>query len=92
MPKKSDTYSVIGTRQPRLDGPFKATGRSQFTDDVILPGTLHGKIVRSPVTRGKIRNIDTSRAEIGSSATTSSGSITIALANPILCLCPPENS
>ena len=63
MPKKSDTYSVIGTRQPRLDGPFKATGRSQFTDDVILPGTLHGKIVRSPVTRVKIRNIDTSRAE-----------------------------
>jgi 4-hydroxybenzoyl-CoA reductase subunit alpha len=63
MSKKSDTYSVIGKRQPRLDGPFKATGRSQFTDDVILPGTLHGKIVRSPITRGKILNIDTSRAK-----------------------------
>ena len=63
MPKKSDTYSVIGKRQPRLDGPFKATGRSQFTDDITLPGMLYGKIVRSSIPRGKILNIDTSRAQ-----------------------------
>ena len=63
MTKKDDRYSVIGKRQPRLDGVFKATGRSQFTDDIVLPGMLHGKIVRSPIVRGKILNIDTSRAE-----------------------------
>jgi 4-hydroxybenzoyl-CoA reductase subunit alpha len=55
--------SVIGTRQPKLDAPLKATGRSEFTDDIRLPGLLHGKIVRSPIQRGKIVNIDTSRAE-----------------------------
>ena len=63
MPRRSDTYSVVGKRQPRLDGPLKATGRSQFTDDIILPGMLHGKIVRSCIPRGRILNINTSQAE-----------------------------
>ena len=63
MSMKSDKFSVIGKRQPKLDGPLKATGRSQFTDDVVLPGMLHGKIVRSPIPRGKILNIDASKAE-----------------------------
>ena len=62
MSMKSDKFSVIGKRQPKLDGPLKATGRSQFTDDVVLPGMLHGKIVRSPIPRGKILNIDASKA------------------------------
>jgi len=63
MPRKSDQFSVIGKRQPRLDGVSKATGRSKFTDDVNLPGMLHAKIVRSPIPSGKIINIDTSKAE-----------------------------
>ncbi len=63
MPRSSNDYSVIGKRQPKLDGPLKTTGRSQFTDDIDLPGMLHGKIVRSPVARGKIISIDTTKAE-----------------------------
>jgi 4-hydroxybenzoyl-CoA reductase subunit alpha len=63
MPRINGKYSVIGKRQPRLDGVFKATGRSEFTDDVILPGMLHGKIVRSNVPSGKILNIDISKAQ-----------------------------
>jgi 4-hydroxybenzoyl-CoA reductase subunit alpha len=63
MSPKSEKYSVVGKRQPKLDAPLKATGRSQFTDDVVLPGMLHGKIVRSTIPRGKILNIDVSRAE-----------------------------
>jgi len=59
----ADKFSVIGKRQTKLDGPLKTTGRSQFTDDVVLPGMLHGKIVRSIIPRGKILNIDTSKAE-----------------------------
>jgi len=59
----ADKFSVIGKRQTKLDGPLKTTGRSQFTDDVVLPGMLHGKIVRSTIPRGKILNIDTSKAE-----------------------------
>ena len=63
MARKTDKYSVIGKRQPRLDGPLKASGRSQFSDDIRLPGMLHGKIVRSSITRGKILNVDMSLAE-----------------------------
>ncbi|MCP4199687.1 MAG: molybdopterin-dependent oxidoreductase [Proteobacteria bacterium] len=63
MGRKARNYSVVGTRQPRLDGPQKATGRSLFTDDIRLPGMLHGKIVRSPLPRGKIRSIDVAKAE-----------------------------
>ena len=59
----ANKLSVVGKRQPKLDAPQKATGRSQFTDDIHLPGMLHGKIVRSPIPRGKILNIDVSRAE-----------------------------
>ncbi len=56
-------HSVIGKRQPRLDGFQKVTGRSEFTDDVHLPGMLHGKIVRSSKNSAKICNVDVSRAE-----------------------------
>ena len=63
MSVKENKYSVVGKRQPRLDGPQKASGRSEFTDDVQLPGMLHGKIVRSPIPSGKILDIDTSKAE-----------------------------
>ncbi len=55
--------AVIGRRQPRLDGFEKVSGRSVFTDDVRLPGMLHGKILRSPHARARIVRIDTSRAE-----------------------------
>jgi len=60
---KKTKLTAVGTRQPKLDAPLKATGRSQFTDDIVLPGMLHGKIVRSTIPRGKILNIDVSRAE-----------------------------
>jgi CO/xanthine dehydrogenase Mo-binding subunit len=55
--------SVVGQRQPRLDGPDKVTGRSLFTDDVVLPGMLAGKILRSKHAHARILRLDTSRAE-----------------------------
>lgn len=54
--------AVVGRRQKRLDGFEKVSGRSVFTDDVRLPGMLHGKIVRSPHARARIVSIDTSKA------------------------------
>ncbi len=63
MTAKMNKYSVVGKPQPKLDAPAKVTGRSEFTDDISLPGMLHGKIVRSPIAHGKIRSIDISRAE-----------------------------
>jgi len=63
MAGQKDKYSVIGKSHPRLDGVYKATGRSEFADDFTLPGMLHAKIVRSPLPSAKILNVDVSRAK-----------------------------
>ncbi len=56
-------YSVVGARLPMLDAGEKVKGAARFTDDIVLPGMLHGKILRSPFPHAKILNIDTSKAE-----------------------------
>jgi CO/xanthine dehydrogenase Mo-binding subunit len=61
-PEPAD-LAVIGRRQQRIDGFDKISGRSLFTDDIRLPGMLHGKVLRSPHARARIVSIDTSRAE-----------------------------
>jgi 4-hydroxybenzoyl-CoA reductase subunit alpha len=62
MARKPD-LAVVGRSQPRLDGFAKLSGRSQFTDDVHVPGMLQARIVRSRVAHARIRSIDTSAAE-----------------------------
>ncbi|MCG6893640.1 MAG: xanthine dehydrogenase family protein molybdopterin-binding subunit [Desulfobacteraceae bacterium] len=58
-----DRYSIIGKDVPRNDAVAKATGAAAYTDDMKLPGMLHGKLLRSPLPHARIRRIDTSRAE-----------------------------
>lgn len=57
------TYRVIGTRPIRPDGYGKVTGKDQYGADVILPGMLHAKVLRSPHPHARIVRVDTSRAE-----------------------------
>jgi CO/xanthine dehydrogenase Mo-binding subunit len=47
----------IGDSLPRKEGVEKVCGRALYTDDVTLPGMLHGVTVRSPIPRGRIRDI-----------------------------------
>ena len=58
---KSD-LTLIGQRLRKVDGLDRCTGRALFTDDIALPGMLHGKILRSPHPHAEILSIDTSRA------------------------------
>ncbi len=53
----------VGKPVLRKDGPEKVTGRALYTVDMRLPGTLVGRILRSPHTHARIVNIDASRAE-----------------------------
>ncbi|MCS4509995.1 molybdopterin cofactor-binding domain-containing protein [Xylophilus ampelinus] len=46
--KDAAAYTLVGTRQPRLDIPAKATGEQVFVHDMRLPGMLHGRVVRPP--------------------------------------------
>jgi 4-hydroxybenzoyl-CoA reductase alpha subunit len=47
----------------RVEGLDKSTGRAVYTDDVVLPGMLHGKILRSPHPHARIVSVDTVAAE-----------------------------
>ena len=57
------SYDVVGTRPVRHDGTDKVTGRALYGADVLLPGTLHGAILRSPHAHARILSVDTSAAE-----------------------------
>src|SRR5690606_2455662 len=59
---KSD-QNLIGSRMRKVEGLDKSTGRAVYTDDIVLPGMLHGKILRSPHPHARIVAIDTSKAE-----------------------------
>jgi CO/xanthine dehydrogenase Mo-binding subunit len=53
----------VGRSVPRVDGIEKVTGQAKFLGDLIVPGMLHGKILRSTYPHARILAIDTSRAE-----------------------------
>ena len=53
---------VIGTPTPRLEGPEKVSGRAIYATDVVLPDMLWCKVLRSPLSYGRIKKIDVSRA------------------------------
>ncbi len=56
------TVSPIGASVPRLEGPDKVTGRARYTADVTLPGTLWGKVLRSPHPHARIVRVDATAA------------------------------
>ena len=54
---------AVGARLPRYDGIGHVTGQTRYVDDVRVPGTLWTKALRSPIHRGDITRLDTSRAQ-----------------------------
>src|SRR6267154_1011594 len=51
-------FQTVGKSVPRKEGRQKVTGESKYVDDLSFPGMLHGVTVRSPLPRGRIRNIE----------------------------------
>ena len=47
----------IGKSFPRKEGRKKVTGQALYVDDLSFPEMIHGITVRSPVARGRIKNI-----------------------------------
>lgn len=56
-------YTLLGKRIPKPDAVNRVTGRMIYADDTQFPGGLAGKILGSPVAHGRIRRLDTSKAE-----------------------------
>jgi CO/xanthine dehydrogenase Mo-binding subunit len=48
---------ALGKPFPRKEGRKKVTGKALYIDDLSFPEMLHGVTVRSPLARGKIKNI-----------------------------------
>jgi carbon-monoxide dehydrogenase large subunit len=59
----ASTKQVVGNPTPRIEGELKVSGQAKYAVDVTLPGMLWGKILRSPIASGKIKRIDTGKAE-----------------------------
>jgi len=53
----------VGESIPRLEGVSKVLGTAMYADDLVFPGMLHAKVLRSPHAHALIRGIDTTRAE-----------------------------
>jgi 4-hydroxybenzoyl-CoA reductase subunit alpha len=48
----------IGSYVPMVDGPEKVSGRAKYTADLVLPGMLAGRILRSPYSHAEILEVD----------------------------------
>ena len=67
-PRVPDKYKwpeqpvLIGTSVKRLDGPDKVAGRARYSYDIVRPGMIYGKIIRSPFAHARIVSVDLSEA------------------------------
>jgi len=46
QPRPPSTYHIVGTSTARLDLPAKFAGKPSYVQDMVLPGMLHGRVVR----------------------------------------------
>ncbi len=53
---------VVGKSAPRVDGPAKVSGKSQYGADIDIPGALFLKVLRSKTPHGMVKRIDVAEA------------------------------
>jgi carbon-monoxide dehydrogenase large subunit len=56
------SFSAIGQPVPQDEGPEKVAGQALYAADLLLPGMLWGKVLRSPYPHANILSIDTAKA------------------------------
>src|SRR5687768_10676233 len=62
-PTSTAPQKEIGRARRRKEDARLITGRTTWTDNMVLPGMLHLAVVRSPVSHAKITAIDVSAAQ-----------------------------
>ncbi|MBI2836033.1 MAG: molybdopterin-dependent oxidoreductase, partial [Acidobacteria bacterium] len=60
---RPDGFQVIGKRVPRLHGLGIVTNLGQYTQNLRMPGMLHTRTLRSPHPHGRVKSVDTKKAE-----------------------------
>jgi nicotinate dehydrogenase subunit B len=56
--KRPADYTLVGRSLPRPDVPAKVTGRHVYVHDLVVPGMLHGRVIRPPAVGAKVVAID----------------------------------
>jgi CO/xanthine dehydrogenase Mo-binding subunit len=56
-------YLVVGESAARRDLPDKIAGRPRFIQDMVLPGMLHGRVVRPPHGFGGLASLEDAKAK-----------------------------
>jgi carbon-monoxide dehydrogenase large subunit len=59
---RENKVSGIGHARKRKEDPRFIQGKGNYVDDLKLPGTLYGDIVRSPFAHARIKSINTKKA------------------------------
>src|SRR5688572_24363779 len=59
----ASSKQFVGIPTPRVEGELKVSGQAKYAVDITVPGMVWGKLLRSPIASGKIKRIDTSKAE-----------------------------
>jgi CO/xanthine dehydrogenase Mo-binding subunit len=49
--------AAVGVSVPRKDGMGKATGHALYADDLIFPGMLHARTIRTTIPCGRLTNV-----------------------------------
>jgi CO/xanthine dehydrogenase Mo-binding subunit len=58
----SEPLTIVRKPVPRIEARDKVTGRSTFVSDMVLPGMLHARVLRSAHAHARIVRIDTAAA------------------------------
>ena len=58
----SEEFAYVGKRLTKPDIASKVTGEAKYTEDLVIPGMLEGRILRSPHAHARIKKIDISKA------------------------------
>ena len=53
----------VGRPHARVDAAERVTGSARYTADIVLPGMLFARILRSPHARARVRSVDAAAAE-----------------------------
>jgi nicotinate dehydrogenase subunit B len=59
-PQPPAEHTIVGTAAKRLDLLAKVNGQPAFVHDMVLPGTVHARVVRPPQPGARLQAVDTS--------------------------------
>jgi isoquinoline 1-oxidoreductase len=61
--KDPKDFLLMGQDAPRTDARARVTGQAKYSQDIVVDGMLHGKVLRPPSYGARLQHVDASGAE-----------------------------